>query len=364
MVSTRAFSALARMAKKQEAGNGQSPAISIVIIAEDQEDALRNNLPLFLQQKFIGTFEVIVVDMASKDDSRILLEALTEKHQNLHVTLMPDSTRDISKERLAITLGIRAASHEWIVLTKANCKPAGQEWLATLAQHCTQGYNAVFTPTLYNRDEKPSLRQKFSLYLHILIHYPWAKCVYPYSDEGNNLCYRRSFFLQHKGFSTHANLNVGATEIMVNQETSKKDVNVCLNQSGFMYCPVPSSTQKWHTNRVFFHETERQFKHKHRLHLYKLSGTTLIWAQTLYLFAICLYYAITNNFVYLGTCMFLWVIYTITRSIHWHRSLSVLGEKSMHLALPFALHFACIWDFEDWLRYKFTKKNTFRKKFI
>ena len=45
------------------------PALSVVVIAHNQSHELRSNLPLILNQIY-RKFEVIVVDMNSKDDTK------------------------------------------------------------------------------------------------------------------------------------------------------------------------------------------------------------------------------------------------------------------------------------------------------
>ena len=42
---------------------------------------------------------------------------------------MPDSSRYISRKKLAVTLGIKASKYEWLVFTNANCMPQSNQWL-------------------------------------------------------------------------------------------------------------------------------------------------------------------------------------------------------------------------------------------
>ena len=42
----------------------------------------------------------------------------------------------MSRKKLQITLGVKAAKHEWIILTEPNCRPSNDKWLQTMARQC------------------------------------------------------------------------------------------------------------------------------------------------------------------------------------------------------------------------------------
>ena len=91
---------------------------SIIIIAHEQSEALSANLPALLSQQ--GTeFEVVVVDMNSEDDTIDRLKAMAECHPQLHYLSLPTSARDISRERLALHLGMRAAIYPNVLVMNA-----------------------------------------------------------------------------------------------------------------------------------------------------------------------------------------------------------------------------------------------------
>ena len=106
--------------------------LTIVIPAHNQAEQLRRHLPAILNQDY-EEFEVVVVDIASTDDTRTFLEAMEQRYKYLRHTSTPASARDISLERLALTLGIRSAQHEWVVLTQADAEPASNQWLNRIA---------------------------------------------------------------------------------------------------------------------------------------------------------------------------------------------------------------------------------------
>ena len=54
---------------------------------------------------------------------------MKKQYPNLEAYVCTESARYVSHEKLAVTLGVKAAKYEWIVLTRADCVPAGDSWL-------------------------------------------------------------------------------------------------------------------------------------------------------------------------------------------------------------------------------------------
>ena len=59
------------------------PQLSMVMVVHDQGNLLEQNLPQFLTQPCQTTYEVIVVDDTSTDDTPDILKRLKNEHPNL-----------------------------------------------------------------------------------------------------------------------------------------------------------------------------------------------------------------------------------------------------------------------------------------
>ena len=92
--------------------NPTLPSVAIIIVAQEEGDKLRRNLPVFLEQKYPKEYQVIVVDIHSTDDTLKLLEQLEEQYPQLTHSSIPASARDISMQRLAMMLGMKTACTE------------------------------------------------------------------------------------------------------------------------------------------------------------------------------------------------------------------------------------------------------------
>ena len=149
------------------------PTFSVVMTVYDNARELEENLPAYLGQNYERGYEVIVVDESSTDDtddvltrfkaanereqsetnfnstereqSRAEVKAANEQEQNetninttprFYTTFLPRPNRRVSRQRMALTLGVKAARNEWIVFTSVHVAPSAT-WLTELAEFAT-----------------------------------------------------------------------------------------------------------------------------------------------------------------------------------------------------------------------------------
>ena len=98
------------------------PPVSVIICAREECENLRRNLKAVLEQDY-PQFEVIVINDGNTDESEDYLTLLEEKYPHLYHSFVPDSSRYISRKKLAATLGVKASKYDWLVFTEANCCP-------------------------------------------------------------------------------------------------------------------------------------------------------------------------------------------------------------------------------------------------
>ena len=112
----------------------QTRTISIVMTVHDQAELLEQNLPAFLTLPYEGQYEVIVVDNMSTDDTPDVLKRMKAEYPRLYSTFLPSSVIvNPSRKRLALSVGAKAAHHDYIVLADIRRTPINADWLAGLA---------------------------------------------------------------------------------------------------------------------------------------------------------------------------------------------------------------------------------------
>ena len=128
----------------------EMPPLSVILCARNEADNLRKILPAILEQDY-PQFEVIVINDASTDETEDVLGFMEEKYPHLYHSFTPDSARYISHKKLALTLGIKASKHDWLVFTETNCMPASKDWLRLMARNFTSQTQVVLGYSGYDR---------------------------------------------------------------------------------------------------------------------------------------------------------------------------------------------------------------------
>src|SRR5688572_18275444 len=122
------FSRLAFYKSSLKEKSQQHP-VSVVVCARDEAGNLAKNLPGLLVQDYPTTHEVIVVNHNSQDETRYLLEELKKTFKQLQVVNLEQEAKGIPGKKYPLSIGIKEAKHEIILLTDADCVPATEHWL-------------------------------------------------------------------------------------------------------------------------------------------------------------------------------------------------------------------------------------------
>jgi glycosyltransferase involved in cell wall biosynthesis len=122
------FSRLAFYKKPYKEKTQQHP-VSVVVCARDEAANLARNLPGLLVQTYSSTHEVIVVNHNSQDDTRYLLEEFKKTFKGLHIVNLEQEAKGIPGKKYPLSIGIKEAKYEIVLLTDADCVPATEHWI-------------------------------------------------------------------------------------------------------------------------------------------------------------------------------------------------------------------------------------------
>lgn len=212
-------------AKKQECKENLEP-VSIVIAARNEEDNLMEHIPLIMEQNY-PEFEVIVVNDSSWDDTQEILKALQIQFPNMHLIHLDEEKQNMQGKKFAITLGIKAAKHELILLTDADCKPLHKNWIREMAATMTESKSIVLGFSPYSK-KKGWLNKviRFDTLMIGLQYLGMAKAGRPYMGVGRNLMYRKELFFSVGGFKSHYSVQSGDDDLFINQVANKRNTAV------------------------------------------------------------------------------------------------------------------------------------------
>lgn len=113
--------------------DNKTSSFSAIMAVYEQASQLEANLPVFLTNTYESVYEVIVVDESSTDETDDVLKLLKQDHPNLYSTFIPKPNPHITRRKLALSLGIKAAKNEWVIITSIENAPAYEEWLKELS---------------------------------------------------------------------------------------------------------------------------------------------------------------------------------------------------------------------------------------
>lgn len=236
---------------KQEKLSEPSEPASVIICARNEAENLRNFLPEVLEQQYRPGFEVVVVDDGSTDDTEAVLEELAGRYSHLRRLEVEGRPKHITAKKYALTMGIKHAKNDLLVFTDADCKPASERWLAQMAGQLNgkQMINLGVSPYL---PEKGLLNAfiRFETVRTALDYVGAALGKRGYMGVGRNMAYRKSLFLETKGFIRHRHIQGGDDDLFVNENAKKHSTAVTLGTEAITWSVPKKSWSSWYHQKV------------------------------------------------------------------------------------------------------------------
>lgn len=222
-----------------------SVPISVIICSRDEEENLETFLPAVLEQDY-PNFEVIVVNDCSSDNTEFTLDRMLKKYPNLRVTTIKEDEKFTHNKKLALTIGIKAAKNDWLVLTDADCKPDSNRWLATMASNFYDNSEIVLGYGGFI--EQKGFLNKLIRYdgLFIAMQYlGFALKRRPYMGVGRNLAYKKEVFFRNKGFASHAHFDSGDDDLFINEVAKGNNTRVEFRHNAHTRTLPKTSYNRW-----------------------------------------------------------------------------------------------------------------------
>jgi cellulose synthase/poly-beta-1,6-N-acetylglucosamine synthase-like glycosyltransferase len=248
--------------------------VSVIICARDEAANLAKNLPGSLVQEYPFTHEVIVVNDNSFDDSKYLLEEFGRQFRQLKVLELKQEAKLIPGKKYPLSMGIKAASHEIVLLTDADCVPASENWISQMQASYDEDTEIVLGYGAYHK--KNGLLNKLVRWetFHTAMQYfSYALAGRPYMGVGRNLSYKKTVFFRHKGFSAYNHVASGDDDLFINTAANRKNTRINIAASSFTLSEPPSSWKQWVKQKRRHYSTAKYYRpiHKFLLGLYSLS---------------------------------------------------------------------------------------------
>jgi glycosyltransferase involved in cell wall biosynthesis len=254
--------------KKPKSDMHLEHAVSVVVCARDEADEIEVNLPGILVQSYRSTHEVVVVNDNSHDDTKYLLEGLYKQFKQLHIVELKQEAVHIPGKKFPLSMGIKSAKYELLLLTDADCIPASEHWLKKMQDAFLPGIEIVLGYGAYKK--KKGLLNKIVRFdaFHTAIQYlSSAIAGKAYMGVGRNLAYKKELFFKHKGFAKHHHLSGGDDDLFINGAATGHNTAVVIDPEAFTYSSTPESWDEWVVQKERHNAAGKYYKAKDRLRL-------------------------------------------------------------------------------------------------
>lgn len=281
------YSRLARYRIPVSQDGTERPPVSVIICARNEEDNLRKNLPHILNQDY-PEFEVILVNDGSEDDTKWLLKELCQEHPRLRVIEIDEKVHRQHGKKFAVTLGVKGARYEHLILTDADCVPATDQWLKHMAEAFTEGKEIVLGYSPYVR--KPGFLNaliRFETFHTAMSYLAYALAGRAYMGVGRNLGYTRSLFFRGKGFAAHMHIPSGDDDLFVNQNATRRNTAICIHPEAHVWSEPKTSFSTYYQQKTRHAGASKAYKASHRLTLATQLVSAFLFYVALVATAIC-----------------------------------------------------------------------------
>lgn len=250
--------------------------VSVVISARNEEKNLMEHIPAIMDQNH-KEFEVIVVNDSSWDDTEAILKALHVRFPNMHIIHLDEEKQNMQGKKFALTLGIKAAKYEHIVLTDADCMPLSNEWLSRMVAPMKDKTQLTLGFSGYIK-HKGWLNKliRFDTMMIGLQYLGIAKAGSPYMGVGRNLAYTKDLFFSVGGFKSHYSLSSGDDDLFVNQVATPMNTAVVISPEAQTASEPKKNWKDWLTQKRRHLITAPLYKAHHKTTLFMWSMSFLL----------------------------------------------------------------------------------------
>ncbi len=228
----------------------ETEPVSVVICARNEDDNLTEFLPRILTQDY-PDFEVVVVNDCSFDNTETVIDEFAKIFPNLRKANIKEDAYYKHGKKFAMLVGIKAAKHNRLLFTDADCYPSSDQWLRQMVAGFSAEREIVLGYGAYEKGKGLLNRLiRFDAFTIAVQYLSAAIKGKPYMGVGRNLAYTKELFFRQKGFSTHYHINSGDDDLFVNQSANGSNHNVCVSAEAITYSRPKTNFRQWRLQKA------------------------------------------------------------------------------------------------------------------
>lgn len=251
--------------KKHHDQTSDKPNISVVVCAKNEASNLEKFLPSILNQDY-PNFELVLINDSSTDTTLKVMQQFKASHANIKIVDVKNIEAFWGNKKYALTLGIKAASHNHLLFTDADCRPVSDQWITEMSRRFSKTQQIVLGYGSYAKVKHSFLNKliRFETLMTAVQYFSYSKLGQPYMGVGRNLAYTKDLFFEARGFMDHMHIKSGDDDLFVNQIGTAENTVICLSKNSFTESISKKTYSDWVIQKRRHISTATHYKTKHK----------------------------------------------------------------------------------------------------
>lgn len=316
--------------------DGALPRVSVIVYAQDDSYGLEATLRSILSQEYEPGYEVIVVNEGSSDNTRQIVGLLQVSYPDLYLTFTPDGARNLSRKKLAITIGVKAAHSDVVLITDASTVAKSPRWLHAMMRHFADDrVGVVLGYSASDAGADSGMWRRTRAFDYVSGGVTWLSAAIAgkaYRGCGANVAYRRQLFFDNKGFSSALNLRYGDDDIFINEITTQDNTAVEIGSDAITQWVMHNPRRQMHDKRIALRFTGRRVPAGARKAA--AFGGWMLWVMCAALVGGAVSAGCRNIFGWMIAAVISVATFAVV-SLTWRKAMVALRSRKMFFTLPF-----------------------------
>lgn len=249
-----------------ESPNQKNIGVSVLVCAKNEAENLQKNLPLIINQRY-PSFEIVLINDNSSDDTLSVMKAFSAENEHIKIVDVKPIEKYWGNKKYALTLGIKAATYDYLLFTDADCKPVSKDWISEMSKHFSNKKSLIIGYSPYRKIKKSLLNLliRFETFMTGVQYFSYAQLGLPYMAVGRNLAYKKGLFFEANGYMNHMDIKSGDDDLFVNQVATKNNIAICIKKTAFTESEPKTSFTDWISQKRRHISTAKHYKTHHKI---------------------------------------------------------------------------------------------------
>ena len=262
----------------------------------------------------------------------------------------------MSRKKLQITVGVKAAKYEWILLTEPACMACSEDWLASMTRQCQEPNHLVLG--YVSTEESCKSVRRFDMIRKAYYLLRRAQRSYGYRTNMPNVIFRKSDFMREQGYQGNLEYVRGEYDFLVNKYAAYGDTAVELDCDAWLIHDEPTD-KAWHNAHLYLQASRKSLTRAKSMKSQMAMDHLFPHLSLIASLSTLAYAILVQDWILTGIAGFALLLLLILRTVIAHKAIKHFDDDISLLKLPF-YEYGIIWrNLANKIRYWRADKNDF-----